>query len=62
MFTGVKTTYIKKNIVKIAHSTKPNRFYEIHTQNTSEAQVTTKEKGDKNEGKNCNFNENNEKD
>ena len=37
MFTGVQTTYIKKIIVKIAPSAKPNRFYEIHTQNSSDS-------------------------
>ena len=29
-------TYIKKIIVKIAYSAKPNQFYEMYTQNTSE--------------------------
>ena len=38
MFTGAWKTYIKKIIVKIAFSAKPNRFYEIYTQNTSDNQ------------------------
>ena len=41
MFTGFQTTYIKKKTVKIAHSAKPNRFYEIYSQNTSDYYTTT---------------------